>query len=73
MQRVVHLYIDDGLCQACHRCLAAEACKVRALVRFDLDDPPYLDMSRCYDCRLCILACPFDAVLSGNGSTSLKG
>ncbi|MEW6030297.1 MAG: 4Fe-4S binding protein [Chloroflexota bacterium] len=23
---------------------------------------PYLDIERCYDCRLCIPACPFGAV-----------
>ena len=54
MQRAVHLYVDNELCQDCNRCLAAEACKVRAFIGIDSDDPPFLDVSRCYDCRLCI-------------------
>ncbi len=31
-------------------------------MRIDLDEPPYIDIERCYDCRLCIPACPFDAL-----------
>ncbi|MFZ5903598.1 MAG: 4Fe-4S binding protein [Chloroflexota bacterium] len=45
-----------------YRCLAADVCKVRAIVSIDLDELPYLDIERCYDCRLCIPACPFGAV-----------
>lgn len=60
--REIRLWIDDEHCQACRRCLAAEACKVRAIVRLDADEPPFLDVSRCYDCRLCIPACPFGAI-----------
>jgi len=56
------LQIDEGICKQCGRCLAAEACKVRAIVRIDPDDAPYLIVNRCYDCRLCIPACPFNAI-----------
>jgi len=35
---------------------------VRAIVRIDDDEPPYIDIERCYDCRLCIPACPFEAL-----------
>ncbi len=62
MFRVIRLQIDDERCRACQRCLAAEACKVRAIVRLDPDESPFLDASRCYDCRLCVLACPLKAV-----------
>jgi len=31
-------------------------------MRIDLDEPPYIDIERCYDCRLCIPACPFGAL-----------
>lgn len=57
------LRINDRECQLCRRCLAAEACKVRAIVQLDPDESPFLDVSRCYDCRLCIPACPFGAFL----------
>jgi len=68
MARNIHLRIDEDLCRACRRCLAARACKVRAITQIDPDEPPYIDLQRCYDCRLCIPACPFDAVvMSTNG------
>ena len=28
----------------------------------DLDEAPFLDVHRCYDCRVCIPACPFGAI-----------
>lgn len=62
MLRDIRLRIADEHCRACRTCLAGEVCKVRALVRLDPDEPPFIDVSRCYDCRLCILACPFGAI-----------
>lgn len=66
--REIRLRIDEERCRACRRCLAAKACKVRAIVRLDPDEPPFLDVSRCYDCRLCIPACPFKAISVAGGS-----
>jgi len=60
--REIRIQIRPEACRACQPCLAADACKVRAIVRIDLDEPPYIDIERCYDCRLCIPACPFDAL-----------
>ena len=31
-------------------------------MRMDLDEPPYIDVESGYDCRLCIPACPFEAI-----------
>lgn len=62
MYREVRLRIDNDRCRACRRCPAADACKVRAIVHLDPDEPPFLDVSRCYDCRRCIPACPFEAI-----------
>lgn len=62
MAREIRLRIKPERCRACRRCLAAGVCKVRAIVRVDWDEPPYLDVSRCYDCRLCIPACPLGAI-----------
>ncbi|MBI3163319.1 MAG: 4Fe-4S binding protein [Chloroflexi bacterium] len=44
----------------------------------DLDEPPYIDVERCYDCRLCIPACPFEAIALKNmqapvGHSDLRG
>ncbi|MEW6404313.1 MAG: 4Fe-4S dicluster domain-containing protein [Chloroflexota bacterium] len=62
MIREIRLRIESKRCRACRHCLAAEVCKVRAIVRLDSGELPYLDVSRCYDCRLCIPACPFGAI-----------
>lgn len=68
MPRDLHITINDQQCQSCRRCLAAESCKVRAILRIDRDEAPYLDGERCYDCRVCIKACPFGAVQVTNTS-----
>jgi MinD superfamily P-loop ATPase len=65
--RDIRLTIDGARCQACGQCLAAKACKVRAIVVLDPGEAPYLDVGRCYDCRLCVPACPFGAIVV-NGS-----
>jgi len=62
MAREFRIQVQSENCRTCRHCLAAEVCKVRAIVRIDDDEPPYIDIERCYDCRLCIPACPFEAL-----------
>jgi Fe-S-cluster-containing hydrogenase component 2 len=62
MTRPIHLQIDPDRCGLCPECLAASACKVRAIVRLDPDEAPFIDFERCYDCRLCLPACAFGAI-----------
>ncbi|MCK6582503.1 MAG: 4Fe-4S binding protein [Anaerolineales bacterium] len=62
MAREIRLEIRTENCQVCRHCLAAEICKVRAIMRLDLDEPPYIDIERCYDCCLCVFACPYEAI-----------
>lgn len=57
------LYIDDNRCQACRRCLAQRVCKVKAIVRIDRDEPPFIDTHRCYGCKVCVVECPFEAII----------
>ncbi len=73
MAREIRLQIKPDNCRACRRCLASDVCKVRAIVRIDSDEPPFLDAARCYDCRLCIPACPFEAIrVTGDFLPSVK-
>ena len=58
------LYIDDDLCQACGRCLAQKVCKVKAIMRIDRDEPPFIDVHRCYGCMVCMVECPFNAIMA---------
>jgi len=62
MAREIRIQINDAICHACTHCLAAEACKVRAIMRIDHDEPPFLAVERCHDCRLCVPVCPFGAI-----------
>jgi MinD superfamily P-loop ATPase len=63
MARQVSLKVDFERCHTCRRCLASEACKMRAIVKIDLDEPPFLEVSRCRDCQVCVPACPFQAIV----------
>jgi Fe-S-cluster-containing hydrogenase component 2 len=62
MSRPVKLHIDLAACRLCRKCLAAQACRLRAIVRIDPDEAPFLDSRQCNDCRLCLAACPFGAI-----------
>jgi len=55
-------HIVDDRCVACPECPARQACRTRAILRLEPDEPPYVDASRCYGCRACVPACPFEAV-----------
>jgi Fe-S-cluster-containing hydrogenase component 2 len=54
--------IDLTIWQTCHPCEARLACKTRALVKIDIDDPPYVAIERCSGCGACVLACACDAI-----------
>ncbi len=56
------LQIDDEACRRCGRCPAAKVCRGNAFRILDPGDGPFIDMSRCWGCLLCLPACPFDAV-----------
>jgi len=58
------LYVDDNRCQACRHCVAQQVCKIRAIVRIDLDEPPFIDVHRCHGCKVCLSECPFDAIIT---------
>ncbi|MBN1139706.1 MAG: 4Fe-4S binding protein [Anaerolineae bacterium] len=54
--------VQDDLCRACPKCVAQKACRTKAIIRIDPGEPAFIDPSRCYGCRACILACPFGAI-----------
>lgn len=56
------LHVDADRCHACRRCPAQQVCKVKAIVRVDRDEPPFIDIHRCHGCMLCLVECPFEAI-----------
>lgn len=59
----ITLVIDAEKCRVCGKCLAKTACRGNAIRVLDRGDMPFLDMSRCWGCLVCVPACPFDAVV----------
>ncbi|MDH7486832.1 MAG: 4Fe-4S binding protein [Anaerolineae bacterium] len=57
--------IDEELCLACRRCPVIAACRGRAVVRLERDEPPFIDAASCDGCYACIPACPYGAVVPG--------
>ena len=57
------LEVDDATCRRCSKCAAAQVCRGSAFITLDPGDNPFVDMSRCWGCLLCIPACPHDAVI----------
>jgi MinD superfamily P-loop ATPase len=61
-------HVVDELCQACRKCAARSVCRTKAILQIDPGEPPFIDPSLCYGCRVCIPACPSGAiVLDGSG------
>ena len=57
------LKVDDDLCAICKKCIARSVCRGNAFRRFDREDSPFIDMSRCWGCMDCVPVCPHNAVI----------
>lgn len=57
------IMIDDDRCQVCDVCAAKQKCHGGAFRFIDKGEPPVLDLSHCWGCLLCIVACPHQAVV----------
>lgn len=60
------LFIDYALCLNCQRCLAEKVCTVKAIIRIDRDEPPFIDVHRCHGCLVCVAECAASAIRSIN-------
>lgn len=57
------LEIDEILCCVCDECRAKQTCRGNAIRIIDRDETPFVDMSRCWGCMVCVAACPCQAVV----------
>jgi dihydromethanopterin reductase (acceptor) len=55
--------VVDDRCLACRKCLARKVCRSKAILQMDPGEPPFIDASLCYGCRVCIPACPHGAIV----------
>ena len=59
----IMLEIDVNRCRVRRKCLAKAVCRGQAIRVIDRGEAPFLDMSRCWGCALCIPECPFGAIV----------
>lgn len=57
------LSIDAQRCRRACFCLSAMVCPTRAIRMDAPGELPRINMSRCQECRLCLIACPYRAVV----------
>jgi Fe-S-cluster-containing hydrogenase component 2 len=65
---VVRPEIDWLICEGCDTCQARLACKTRAIVKIDTDEPVFIELKRCNGCAKCVPACPYGAIVMKNGT-----
>jgi Fe-S-cluster-containing hydrogenase component 2 len=54
--------VNWELCQGCQPCLARQACKTRAIVKFSADELVFVEPERCYGCGKCVPTCTHLAI-----------
>ena len=59
--------IEYERCQLCAACAAKEHCRFKAIVRFDREEPPYIEVNLCGGCGDCIEHCPHEAIVAPPG------
>lgn len=59
----ISLIIDDTRCQVCEDCAARRKCRGNAIRILDRGEAPFLDMSRCWGCLICVVVCPCEAIV----------
>lgn len=65
--------INYETCQTCQPCEARLACKTRAIVKLDPDEPPYIAIERCSGCSACVVACVCSAIQMCYAGTAVGG
>jgi len=59
----IQLEIDPELCLVCGACEARRVCRGNAIRIIDRGEAPFLDMSRCWGCHVCVVVCPGGAIV----------
>ena len=57
------LRIDADLCRVCKVCTARRECRSGAIRIIDRGEMPVLDLSLCWGCLMCTVACPNRAIV----------
>jgi len=59
----ITLIVDEERCQVCDVCLAKRSCRGNAIRIIDKGEAPFLDMSRCWGCMVCMVECAHGAIV----------
>jgi Pyruvate/2-oxoacid:ferredoxin oxidoreductase delta subunit len=59
----IALTIDEDRCLVCDDCVAKQQCRGSAIRIIDRGEAPFLDMSRCWGCMVCVYVCLGGAVV----------
>lgn len=57
------LKVDEARCLLCDDCLARRQCRGNAIRIIDRGEAPFLDLSRCWGCMVCVMVCPGGAIV----------
>jgi MinD superfamily P-loop ATPase len=57
------LQVDEARCLLCDDCLARRQCRGKAIRIIDRGEAPFLDLSRCWGCMVCVMVCPGRAIV----------
>jgi MinD superfamily P-loop ATPase len=60
--RVIPRIVDE-FCFECHKCVARQVCRTKALLQIDRGEAPVVDGAICYGCHNCVAACPAGAIV----------
>ena len=58
--------VNWNTCRMCDPCSARLACKTKAVIKVDADEPARIDLARCNGCGECCAACPYTAIALKN-------
>jgi len=65
----ITLTIDEERCLLCDDCVAKQQCRGNAIRIIDRGEAPFLDMSRCWGCMVCVYVCPGGAIVRQESMT----
>ncbi|XES76236.1 MAG: 4Fe-4S binding protein [Candidatus Bathyarchaeia archaeon] len=55
--------VNPNKCLRCEKCVAAQACSIKAIFRIDADEAAVVEVRLCHGCGDCVPKCPANAIV----------